>query len=331
MKNLKYTMLLGILFSLLSFVSCLEEELKEEPKEVPTEEPKEVPAEEPKEVPKEQKKTDRIDLKFQVFNAQSNCWPKKPLKSTIQKPADMDWQTLMKRLFKKSREWQKLLTSWKQNLFPSCLDSSNGRKQTSMTFTIEQETDPASPDKPTPVAWTMFPDSFECNTFPYTNCKDLLGNLEEGYSKECGNLPYGALPQRKTDLHTFRSVSQWQKVEKNHGCFFPNPGRIRNTPKKVEKMQEFVLSTDFQKERIIFIRTNYFDATYKCVSTYDSAFSIYHLNGMDYFAYTLGDTGDSRFGRCSDNDGLDTTVYRPIYYMLRVESTRKIRILHLKQ
>ena len=96
MKNLKYTMLLGILFSLLSFVSCLEEELKEEPKEVPTEEPKEVP--------KEQKKTDRIDLKFQVFNAKSNCWPEKPLESTIQKPANMDWQTLMKHLFKKSRE-----------------------------------------------------------------------------------------------------------------------------------------------------------------------------------------------------------------------------------
>ena len=194
-----------------------------------------------------------------------------------------------------------------------------------MTFTIEQETDPASPDKPTPVAWTMFPGSFTCDTFPYTNCKDLLGNLEVGYSKECGNLPYGALPQRKTDLHTFRSVSQWQKVEKNHGCFFPKLG---DAPREAKKMKKFVLSTNFQKERIIFLHAYYFHSTYKCDSTYDSAFSIYHLNEIDYFAYVQGDID---FDWCDDNDDLDTLPFEPIYHMLRVESTRKIRILHLKQ
>ena len=201
-------------------------------------------------------------------------------------------------------------------------------KQTSMTFTIEQEADPASPDKPTPVAWTMFPGSFKCDTFPYTRCIDLSGGTtrrgEEGYwSEKCRGSLRSSLFQ-KMKLYTFHSVFQWREMEKNHGCFF-SKSYSRYTPERAKKMKEFVLSTDFQKEKIIFIQGDHFNVA--CTSTYDSAFSIYHLNGIDYFAYIK----DDEWCEDTDNDMVYIQFHYPYYYMLRVESTRKIRILHLKQ
>ena len=93
MKNLKYTMLLGILFSLLSFVSCSAEELKEEPKE------------------------HTYTFQFKPTASTSfpfipECWPKKNIQATLIKPENSTWPAFLTGIFNMSQEWNNLIVHW---------------------------------------------------------------------------------------------------------------------------------------------------------------------------------------------------------------------------